>query len=70
MPYKRLEDCPNRHNKKPCETCTIRLAPEYAPGLAGSEAGGKALVLSRFIGPGVTWLSSPFAEVCATARST
>ena len=54
MPYKRLEDCPNRHNKKPCETCTIRLAPEYAPGLAGFEAGGKALVLCRFIGPGVT----------------
>ena len=44
---------------------TIRLAPEYAPGLAGSEAGGKALVLCRFIGPGVTWLKLP---ICGGMR--
>jgi tRNA-Thr(GGU) m(6)t(6)A37 methyltransferase TsaA len=44
-PYKRMEDCPNRHNKKDWLPCTIRLAPEYAPGLDGIEAGGKVLVL-------------------------
>ena len=44
-PYKRMEDCPSRHNKREFLPCTIRLAPEYAPGLAGLEAGGKALVL-------------------------
>ena len=47
-PYKRLEDCPNRHNKKLYEPCTIRLAPDFAPGLAGFEAGGRALVLYWF----------------------
>ncbi len=44
-PYKRMEDCPSRHNKREYLTCTIRLAPEYAPGLIGLEAGGRALVL-------------------------
>ena len=44
-PYKRLEDCPNRHNKKSYEPCTVRLAPDYAPGLKGLEAGDRALVL-------------------------
>ena len=43
-----MEDCPNRHNKKPLETCTIHLAPVFTPGLAGFEAGGKALVLYWF----------------------
>ena len=44
-PYKRVEDCPSRHNKRDYLPCTIRLAPEYAPGLVGLEAGGRALVL-------------------------
>lgn len=44
-PYRRLEDCPNRHNGKPYEPCTVRLAPDYAPGLKGLEAGDRALVL-------------------------
>ena len=44
-PYKRMEDCPSRHNKREYLPCTIRLAPEYAPGLVGLEAGGRALVL-------------------------
>jgi tRNA-Thr(GGU) m(6)t(6)A37 methyltransferase TsaA len=44
-PYKRMEDCPSRHNKRDFLPCTIRLAPEYAPGLVGLEAGGRALVL-------------------------
>ncbi len=44
-PYKRLEDCPSRHNKRDYLPGTIRLAPEYAPGLVGLEAGGRALVL-------------------------
>ena len=44
-PYKRMEDCPSRHNKREFLPCTIRLAPEYAPGLVGLEAGGRALVL-------------------------
>jgi tRNA-Thr(GGU) m(6)t(6)A37 methyltransferase TsaA len=44
-PYKRMEDCPSRHNKREHLPCTIRLAPEYAPGLVGLEAGGRALVL-------------------------
>jgi tRNA-Thr(GGU) m(6)t(6)A37 methyltransferase TsaA len=44
-PYKRMEDCPSRHNKQEYLPCTIRLAPEYAPGLVGLEAGGRALVL-------------------------
>jgi tRNA (Thr-GGU) A37 N-methylase len=47
-PYKRMEDCPNRHNKQEFLPCTIRLAPEFAPGLAGFEPGGKALVLYWF----------------------
>jgi len=44
-PYKRMEDCPSRHNKRDYLPCTIRLAPEFAPGLVGLEAGGHALVL-------------------------
>jgi tRNA-Thr(GGU) m(6)t(6)A37 methyltransferase TsaA len=44
-PYKRMEDCPSRHNKRDLLPCTIRLAPEFAPGLVGLEAGGRALVL-------------------------
>ena len=44
-PYKRMEDCPSRHNKREYLPCTIRLAPEYAPGLVGLEAGGRALAL-------------------------
>ncbi|MBT5047913.1 MAG: SAM-dependent methyltransferase [Rhodospirillaceae bacterium] len=44
-PYKRMEDCPSRHNKREFLPCTIQLAPEYAPGLVGLEAGGRALVL-------------------------
>jgi len=44
-PYKRMEDCPSRHNKRERLPCTIRLAPEYAPGLVGLEVGGRALVL-------------------------
>jgi tRNA-Thr(GGU) m(6)t(6)A37 methyltransferase TsaA len=44
-PYKRMEDCPSRHNKREYLPCTIRLASEYAPGLVGLEAGGRALVL-------------------------
>jgi tRNA-Thr(GGU) m(6)t(6)A37 methyltransferase TsaA len=44
-PYKRMEDCPSRHNKRDYLHCTIRLAPEYTPGLVGLEAGGRALVL-------------------------
>ena len=47
-PYRRMEDCPNRHNKKPHLPCTIVLAPEYAPGLDGFAAGGNALVLYWF----------------------
>ena len=44
-PYKRMEDCPSRHNKRDYLPCTIRLAPECAPGLVGLAAGGRALVL-------------------------
>ena len=44
-PYKRMEDCPSRHNKRDYLSCTIRLAREYAPGLVGLQAGGRALVL-------------------------
>lgn len=44
-PYKRMEDCPNRHNSHKFLPCTIRLAREFASGLAGFEPGGKALVL-------------------------
>lgn len=44
-PYKRMEYCPSRHNKREYLPCTIRLAPEYAPGLVGLEAGGRALLL-------------------------
>ena len=40
-----MEDCPSRHNKREYLPCTIRLAPEYAPGLVGLKAGGRALVL-------------------------
>ena len=47
-PYKRMEDCPNRHNKQEFLPCTLRLAPEFAPGLAGLEPGGKVLVLYWF----------------------
>lgn len=44
-PYKRMEDCPSRHNKRDPLPCTIRLAPDYAPGLVGLKAGGRVLVL-------------------------
>ena len=44
-PYKRMEDCPNRHNSQEFLPCMIHLAPEFAPGLAGFEPGQKALVL-------------------------
>jgi len=44
-PYKLMEHCPSRHNKREYLRCTIRLAPEYAPGLVGLETGGRALVL-------------------------
>lgn len=44
-PYKTMEDCPNRHNKKEFLPCTIRLAPNYAPGIIGFAAGDRALVL-------------------------
>jgi tRNA-Thr(GGU) m(6)t(6)A37 methyltransferase TsaA len=47
-PYKRMEDCPNRHNKQEFLPCTLRLAPEFAPGLAGLEPGEKVLVLYWF----------------------
>lgn len=47
-PYKRMEDCPNRHNKAEFLPCTIRLAPEFAPGLDGLAAGGRALILYWF----------------------
>lgn len=47
-PYKCMEDCPNRHNKQEFLPCTLRLAPEFAPGLAGLEPGGKVLVLCWF----------------------
>ena len=44
-PYKQMEDCPSRHNDNEFLPCTIKLAPEYAPGLVGLKAGGRALVL-------------------------
>jgi tRNA-Thr(GGU) m(6)t(6)A37 methyltransferase TsaA len=44
-PYKQMKDCPSRHNGKDCLPCTIRLAPEDAPGLVGLKAGDRALVL-------------------------
>lgn len=44
-PYKRMEDCPSRHNKHEHLPCTIRLAPKYAPGLVGLKVGGRALLL-------------------------
>lgn len=44
-PYKRMEDCPNRHNEQQLLPCTIRLAREFAPGLVGFAPGGRALVL-------------------------
>ncbi len=44
-PYKRMEECPSRHSRKEFLPCTIRLAPDCAPGLVGLEVGGGALVL-------------------------
>ena len=44
-PYKQMEDCPSRHNKREYLPCTIKLAPDYAPGLVGLEVGGRTLVL-------------------------
>jgi tRNA-Thr(GGU) m(6)t(6)A37 methyltransferase TsaA len=44
-PYKGMEDCPSRHNKRELLSCTVQLAPEYAPGLVGLKVGGHALVL-------------------------
>ena len=44
-PYKRMADCPNRHNKRDFLPCTIRLDPQYGPGLVGLEPGNRVLVL-------------------------
>ena len=44
-PYKRIEDCPNRHNKKEKLPCIVRLEKEFAEGLDGIVAGSKATVL-------------------------
>ncbi len=44
-PYRRMEECPSRHNKRDYLPCTVRLAPEYAGGLVGMQAGDRALVL-------------------------
>jgi tRNA-Thr(GGU) m(6)t(6)A37 methyltransferase TsaA len=44
-PYKRMEDCPSRHNRNVRLPGKIRLAPDYAPGLAGFKVGDRALVL-------------------------
>lgn len=44
-PYKQMDDCPSRHNKRDYLPCTLRLAPAYAPGLVGLKAGNRALVL-------------------------
>ncbi|MAI12277.1 MAG: hypothetical protein CBD27_11710 [Rhodospirillaceae bacterium TMED167] len=47
-PYLRLEECPSRHKDKPHLPCTIRLALDFAPGLVGLKAGGRAFVLYWF----------------------
>ena len=47
-PYKHLKDCPSRHNDNPHLPCTIRLAPDFAPGLVGLNSGGRAFVLYWF----------------------
>ncbi len=47
-PYKTMKDCPSRHNDKEYLPCTIRLAPDYAPGLIGLKEGGRAFVLYWF----------------------
>ena len=47
-PYKRLKDCPSRHNDKQHLTCTIRVAPDFAPGLVGLKAGRRAFILYWF----------------------
>ncbi|MGE3246400.1 MAG: TrmO family methyltransferase [Beijerinckiaceae bacterium] len=44
-PYKRMQDCPSRHNSNARLPGTIRLAPDYAAGLAGFKQGDRALVL-------------------------
>ncbi len=44
-PYAEMKDCPNRHNGNEYLPCTIRLAPEYAPGIVGLKEGGRALIL-------------------------
>lgn len=44
-PYEKLEDCPNRHNKRDYLTCTIELAAAEAPGIDGLKTGDRALVL-------------------------
>lgn len=44
-PYKRMEECPSRHNRRQYLSCTIQLAPEYAPGLIGLDVGDRALAL-------------------------
>jgi len=43
-----MKDCPSRHNDKEYLPCTIRLAPDYAPGLIGLKEGGRAFVLYWF----------------------
>ena len=47
-PYKSMSDCPSRHNKSEYLPCTIKMAPDYAPALAGLKAGGRVLVLYWF----------------------
>lgn len=44
-PYKRMQDCPSRHNSNARLPGTISLAPDFAPGLAGFKTGDRALVL-------------------------
>jgi len=47
-PYIRMEDCPSRHNDLEYLPCTVKLAPEYAPGIIGLKNGDRALVLYWF----------------------
>lgn len=44
-PYKKMADCPSRHNGNKHLPCLIRFSPEAAPGLVGLKAGDKAVVL-------------------------
>ena len=47
-PYKRMEDCPSRHNDLEYLPCTVKLAPEYTPGIIGLKNGDRSLVLYWF----------------------